>query len=65
MVHDQMLVKILDKVKVIMDIEKFDDTKILTDIDITLKNVAMLIKSIVKDGDKLFPKLFLEESLVP
>ena len=60
-----MLVKILDKVKVIMDIEKFDDTKILTDIDITLKNVAMLIKSIVKDGDKLFPKLFLEESLVP
>ena len=65
MAHDQMLVKILDKVKVIMDIEKFDDTKILTDIDITLKNVAMLIKSIVKDGDKLFPKLFLEESLVP
>ena len=60
-----MLVKILDKVKVIMDIEKFDDTKILTDVDITLKNVAMLIKSIVKDGDKLFPKLFLEESLVP
>ena len=60
-----MLVKILDKVKVIMDIEKFDDTKILTDIDITLKNVVMLIKSIVKDGDKLFPKLFLEESLVP
>ena len=60
-----MLVKILDKVKVIMDIEKFDDTKILTDIDITLKNVAMLIESIVKDGDKLFPKLFLEESLVP
>ena len=60
-----MLVKILHKVKVIMDIEKFDDTKILTDIDITLKNVAMLIKSIVKDGDKLFPKLFLEESLVP
>ena len=37
-----------------MGIEKFDDTKTLTDKDITLKNVVMLIMSIVKDGDKLF-----------
>ena len=37
-----------------MGIEKFDDTKTLTDTDITLKNVVMLIMSIVKDGDKLF-----------
>ena len=37
-----------------MGIEKFDDTKTLTDKDITLKNVVILIMSIVKDGDKLF-----------
>ena len=37
-----------------MGIEKFDDTKTLTDKDVTLKNVVMLIMSIVKDGDKLF-----------
>ena len=54
MACDQILVKILNKVKIIMGIEKFDDTKTLTDTDITLKNVVMLIMSIVKDGDKLF-----------
>ena len=53
-----------------MRIEKFDDTKIkidtnneLTD-DITLKNVAILMASVIKDDDKFYPKLFLEEALL-
>ena len=33
MVHDYMLDKVSDKIKEIIDIEKFDDTKILIDVD--------------------------------
>ena len=55
---------ILDKV--LVDIEKFDDNKILIDTDdklpydITLKNVVILITSVIKDGDKFYWYLFLE-----
>ena len=49
MVDDYMLDKVLNKIKNITDIEKFDDTKILIDTDdklpddITLKNVITLV----------------------
>ena len=32
--------------------------------DITLKNVVILITSIIEDGDKCFPHLFLDAELV-
>lgn len=62
-----ILDKVLDKIKNIIGIEKFHDTKILIytdDIlvdDIALKNVVMLIICVMKDGDKFYPHL--EEAL--
>ena len=50
-------------------IEKLDDTKILIDTDdklsddITLKNDVILMACVVKDGDKFYQQLFLEEAL--
>ena len=61
--------KLLDKIKKIIDIEKFDYAKILIDTDdklpddITLKNVVTLIACVVKDDGKLYPQIFLEEAL--
>ena len=55
---------ILDKV--LVNIEKFDDTKIFIDTDdklpynITLENVVILITSVIKDGDKIYWYLYLE-----
>ena len=49
MVEDYMLYKLLDNIKGMIDIGKFDDTKILIDMDdklpddITLKNVVILM----------------------
>ena len=64
-----MLDNVLDKIKEIIGIEKFDDTKILIDTDgklpndITLKNVVLLIACVIKDDDKFHPQIFLEEAL--
>ena len=33
--------------------------------DITLKNVTILITCAIKDGDKFYPQILLEEVLVP
>ena len=55
---DYMLDKVLDKIKEILVIEKFDNTKILIDADdklpndITLRNVLILITCIIKDDNK-------------
>ena len=52
-----------------MDIEKFDDIKLLIDADdklpddISLKNVVILITCVIKDGDKFYPQLFSEDVL--
>ena len=69
MLLDKILV--LDKIKMIIDIEKFEDTKILFDADnkladkVTLmKNAVILITCVIKDDDKLFLQIFLEEALV-
>lgn len=69
MVDDCML----DNVKaqaIIIGIEQFENTKILIDadvtlpVDITFKNVAILITCIIKDSDKFYPQLYLEEALL-
>ena len=67
-VGDYTLNKALDKIKKIIGIKKFDDTKILTDKndklpnDITLKNVSILVTSVINDNDKFYPQMFLEEA---
>ena len=69
MVDDYVLDKVSDKIKKIIDIGKFDDTKIWIDIydkmpdDVTLKNVLILMRSAIKDGNKFHSQLFLEEAL--
>ena len=68
-VNDYTLDKVSDKIKKIIGIEKFDYTKILiyTDDkfpdDITLKNVAKLIKCVIKNDGKFYPQVFLEQAL--
>ena len=63
-----MLDKGLDQIKEIIDIEKFDHTKILIDTinklseDITLKKCLMTY--VIKDEDKFYPQIILEEVLL-
>ena len=55
-VDDYMLVKVLDKIKEVIGIDKFDDTQILIQTDgklledITLKIVGILITCVIKDA---------------
>ena len=69
MVDDYLLDKVLEKLKEILHIEKFDNTKILIDtdnklpVDITLKNIMILMTSVIKNGGKFYPQLFSEETL--
>ena len=66
MVNEYMLDKVLYKIRETIDIVKFDDTKILIDIDdkyphhIILKNVIMLITYVIKDDAKFYQPIFLE-----
>ena len=68
-VKDYMLDKSLEKIKETIGIVKFDDTKILIDMDhrlpeyITLKNVVILMTCIIKDDGKYYPQIFLEKTL--
>ena len=61
MTDDYMLHNVLDKIKEIRGIGKFDDTKILTDAnekfpdDTTLKNIVVIITCVVKEDDKFYP----------
>ena len=68
-VNDYMLDKVLDKIKKATGIAQFDDNKILIDTDDnlrdfnTLKNVVMTTTCVIKDDAKLYPNMFLEETL--
>ena len=68
MVDDYTLDKVLDKIKRI-GIEKLDNIRILIDTDdklpdnITLKNAAILMIFLIRDSDKFYLRLFLEEAL--
>ena len=58
MVGDYMLDKVLDKIKMIIGIKKFEDTKILIEADdkllddVTLKNVVIIITCAIKNAEK-------------
>ena len=61
-----MLDKVLDRIKKIIGIENFDDTKDTDDKlrnDITFKNIMILMTYVIKDHGKFHPQLFLEEAL--
>ena len=70
MVDDCMLDKVLDKIKEIIIIEKFDNTKTLIDTgdkfpnDITLTKCCDFKTCVIKDGNKFYSQLFLEKSLL-
>ena len=69
MTDDYMQDNVLDKIKEIIGMEEFDDTKILIETDgklsddIALKNVVILIPCVIKDDDKFCPQIFLEKAL--
>ena len=67
MVVYNILDKVLDKTKEIIDIEKYYETKILISkddkLEIFLKNAVMLMTSIIKDDNKPYPEMFLQETL--
>ena len=67
-VEDCLLDKVLlDKIKMIIGIEKFDDIKILIEADDKLPYVPLkklLGARVVKDNDKFYLQIFLEEALV-
>ena len=67
MVDCNILHKVLDKTKEIIDIEKYYETKnlISTDdkLEIFLKNAVMLTTSVIKDDNKPYPEMFLQETL--
>ena len=68
MIDDYMLRKVMEKIKWIIDIEKFDNTELLIDTDhkipddITLKNIVMLITCVIKNDSKFYPQL--ERSII-
>ena len=65
-----MLDNVLEQIKKIIGIEEFDDIKILIETgdnladDVTLKIVVILITCVMKNGDKFYPQIFLEEAFV-
>ena len=69
LVDDYRLYKVLDKIKEIIDTEKFNDTKILIDTadklpdHIILQNVLILITYVMKVDDKFYQELFLDYAL--
>ena len=58
------------KIKEIICIEKFDDTKVLIETDdklpddITFKNDVILMTCVIKDDNRFYPQLFLEEEWI-
>ena len=70
MVGGYMLDNVLDKTNEIIGIEKFDTTNISVDTDYkssdnaTLKNIVMSMTWVIKDDNKIYPRLFLEETSI-
>ena len=69
MVND-ILNKVLDMIKEVTGIDKFDNTEFLIEADdklpdnITLKNVVILMTCVITDDGKFYPKLLLKEALL-
>ena len=59
-----ILDEVVDKIKMIIGIEKFDFAETLTNtgdksfVEVTLKNVVLLISCVIKDEGKLYPQIF-------
>ena len=70
MIDDNILDKVLGKIKKIKDIGKFDDIRfwliqmISCQMILLCTNVVVSITCVIKDGDKFYPQLFWEETLV-
>ena len=65
MVGKYILDKVLEKIKMIAAIEKFDiKTGDKVPGNVTLKNVGILITCVIKDNDKFNPQIILEKALV-
>ena len=69
MADDNILDKVLKEIKKLAGIKKFEDVKVLIDADdkfpddIILKNVVILITYVIKEDDKLYLQISLEETL--
>ena len=68
-IDDSILDKVLNKIDEIKGIKKFDsktliDTNDELSDDINFKNIMILITCVIKDDDKFYPQLFLEEALL-
>ena len=69
MADDNILDKVLKEIKKLAGIKKFEDVKVLIDADdkfpdyIILKNVVTLITCVIKEDDKLYLQISLEETL--
>ena len=71
MTDDYMFDKVLDKIEMVIGIQKFDDAKILINTDdklfegVTLKNIVVLNSFVKKkNGGKFYQQIFLEEAKV-
>ena len=65
-IDDYMLDNVLDKVKEIIGIEKFADIKVLIDKDDKMPDDGIfknVVTCVIKDNDKFYLQLFLEEAL--
>lgn len=58
--NDYILDGVLDKIKLIIAIEKIDDNKIVTKADKKFTDEI----TVIKDDDKCYPQLFSKEALV-
>ena len=65
-----MLNEMLVKIKIIIGIKNFDDTKILKELDqklydkATLKNIVALIQFAIKDDANFYPQIFFEAFVI-
>ena len=69
MVKNYVQDRVSGRIKEIIGIEEFDNTKTLVNIDdklpddITFKYAALLVACVIKDDGKFYPPLFLEKAL--
>ena len=64
MADDNILDRVLKVIQKVAGIKKFEDAKVLIDADdIIFKNVVILITCVIKEDDKLYLQISLEETL--
>ena len=64
MADDNILDRVLKVIQKVAGIKKFEDAKVLIDADdIIFKNVMILITCVIKEDDKLYLQISLEETM--